>query len=156
MEQARKRLFQIPNEGATMKKVFIVNIEDTKLVQRSDLLDWLCSSEVQRGRSTDRYWIVRTDTMIHNTYMDMDVNYLINMLQRTQVDGYESLMIMKANVNNNRSDSSSGKFEGEFGSGEVQQTDSPKTGEVPHGESNSEVLASSSHSGDSESGQSES
>lgn len=131
-----------------MKKIFIIDIEDTKLVGRIDLLDWLCSSEVLRGRVTDRYWIVKTDTSIYNTYGDPDVNYLMAMLQRAQIAGYESLMIMKENVNRRTSEQTR-ESEGGSGQSEVQSTNPPETGEIPCRESDSEIPASSSNTEDS-------
>ncbi len=128
------------------KKILVIKLEHTNLTNRPDLLDWLCSAEVKRGKSTDRYWIVDTTTNIFNTYNDPDVNYMMAMLRRTLQAGYQSLMIMRNGTDYGSNSTTSG-VQADFGPGESQQTDSAPTGEVRDGEPAVKVPPDSEHSG---------
>lgn len=123
-------------------KIFLMHIEDTPIQNRSDLLDWLCSPEIARGKPHEKYWIVKTETQLGNPYGDVDVFYLMNLLQRAYQAGYQSLIIMKHGINR-ATDSKVSEPESSDRSPESQQTDTPPVGEVPTGESGSEILAGS-------------
>lgn len=122
-------------------KALVVKLEHTNLMNRIDLLDWVCSPAINKGKQTDRYWIINTDTQIYNTYNDPDVNYMMAMLFRTNSVGYSSLMIMK-NGTDYRPNSETRGSESKSGPGPTQQTDSPNIGEVLRGEPIPEVPAS--------------
>jgi len=123
-------------------KIFTIHIEDTNLVNRTDLLDWICSPQIARGKPHEKYWIIKTETPLGNPYGDIDVFYFMNLLQRTLQAGYQSLIIMKHGINiaANRRPS---EQESSDRPSEPQQTDNPTSGEVPTGEPTSEVPPSS-------------
>lgn len=129
-------------------RIFVGRLEESRLANRPDLFDWLCSEQVKRGRVTDRYWIVDATVNIVNTYNDPDVNMLIALLNRTQVAGYQSLMIMKHGTDY-RPNSQPEAPQSESGQGESQPANPPSSGEVDDGTPIHKVPASPEQSGDS-------
>lgn len=138
-----------------MGKIFLMHIEDTKLEHRIDLFDWICSPAIGMGKPNDKFWIVRTDTQIHNQYGDIDVFNFMHLLQRAHQAGYQSLLIMKHGINR-AADSKVSEPESVDRSPESQQTDTPPVGEVPTGEPRAEVSTGTSDSGNSGEGESSS
>jgi hypothetical protein len=125
--------------------IFTLHIEDTNLAHRTDLLDWICSPQIARGKQHEKYWIIKTETPLGNPHGDVDVFNFMKLLQQVLQAGYKSLIIMKHGIHR-AADSRSSEQESSDRQEELQQTDTTPTGEIPDGESRSEILAGSGQS----------
>jgi len=129
-------------------KIFIVGLEDTKLVNRTDILDWFCSPQVGKGIMNDTHWIIQTNVQLYNSFGDPDVGYFMKMLERVLAKGYESLMIMKYGTEYRGKDSQNSGEQRQDRKDEIQHPDNPPVGEVSTGEPRLEVPAGTTESGD--------
>lgn len=136
----------------TSTKIFTLHIEDLPIKHRADLFDWLCSPAIQKGKATEKYWIIKTDTQIHNQHADIDVFNLMRLMQESWNNGYQSLIIMKHGINR-PADSKPSEAESNTRPQEPQQADTTTSGEVPTGEPRSEVPPSTPHSEDNRGGE---
>jgi len=76
-------------------KTLCISLEDSKVSARTDILDWLTTSEINKGINHERYWLINTDVQMQSPDNNYET-YLINHLcWLSKLHDYSNIMIIK-------------------------------------------------------------
>jgi hypothetical protein len=64
-------------------------------IKRPDLLDFLTAETTNKGKQTERYWIVNTDSHITSQQQEREIDNLNHFLHIARANNFNSIMIIK-------------------------------------------------------------
>lgn len=109
--------------------IFCINVEEARL-QNITFLDWLTGPTLNRGKNSERYWMIKTDTRFYPSD-NKDAHILGQLLDACRTHNFSMLMLIKQQ-NGEQEDRNEG-------AGDVQTTEEPSnseaSGDIPDGSS---------------------